>query len=171
MSISSRDKEGFASSSTKDTDTEAQKSPEPQSPSPMELVTAIPQEHCDRGREDVIPMEEPFRQEASNGEYMYLVDSEVETRVRWPHPREAGDEERPEDLPRNPRGGGHDERPRICPGTPEREDTKIGRRIVPAPQEKGRSTPRLKELVPTLTGTQPSRRRKWGGLSAEGARN
>ena len=53
-------------------------------------------------------MEESDSQQRRNGEFRYLVDPEAETRVRQPHPREAGDEERPEDLPRTPREGQED---------------------------------------------------------------
>ena len=63
-------------------------------------------------------MEESDSQEARNGEYRYLVDPEAETRVRRPHPREARDKERPEDLPRTPREGGHKERLEDRPSAP-----------------------------------------------------
>ena len=56
----------------------------------------------------MIPREESDSQEARNGEYKYLVDPEAETRVRRPHPQEAGDEELPKDLSRTPREGQED---------------------------------------------------------------
>ena len=66
-SISGRDKEDFASGSTKDTDREARKSHEPQSPSPTEFVMAISQEHGERGQEEAAPREEPDSPEARRG--------------------------------------------------------------------------------------------------------
>ena len=42
----------------------------------------------------------------------------------------------------------------------KRQGTKDMRKISQETPEKGRRTPRPKELVPTLTGTQPNKRRK-----------
>ena len=57
---------------------------EPQSPSSTELVTAILQEHGDRGWEDTIPREKSDSQGARNGEHRYLVDPEAESGSHTP---------------------------------------------------------------------------------------